>query len=288
MEQNRMNTEQHTGGGNWNSEKAWESLHHRLDEDGLLVEEQTQKRFLPGMPAWRIAATILLVMAIGIPALYFGVLRPENSTEELLFAAGEEVRKLELPDGSIVSLNKNAELRYSGNFSKNRTLKLKGEAFFDVVSDPDHPFTVSAGNVQVSVLGTTFNVKNMIRSGTEVFVQSGKVSVSMDDMDETLFLAPGDLARTGKTGLTRVAQENPNYISWKTKEFIFVESDLEQVLKVLEESYHVKIHRQGADLSGLHISSTYKELSIDTILETIGTAFDFEIQKQNNEYYLGK
>ena len=58
--------------------------------------------------------------------------------------------------------------------------------------------------------------------------------------------------------------------------------ELGKVLRELEESYHVEIRTEGVPLSELRITSTYKEQSIDAILETIGAAFGLSVQKKRN------
>jgi len=94
------------------------------------------------------------------------------------------------------------------------------------------------------------------------------------------------MGKTDATRLTRSLQEDPNYISWKTKDFIFVNAELTRVIRKLEESYHVEIRADGVELNGLRLTSTYREQSIDAILETIATAFGMAVHKEKDTYYL--
>ena len=64
------------------------------------------------------------------------------------------------------------------------------------------------------------------------------------------------------------------------------DGDLIKVLRELEESYHVMIHAEDAVLAEMRITSTYREQSIDAILETIGTAFGLTVSKKEDHYYL--
>lgn len=67
--------------------------------------------------------------------------------------------KLTLSDGTKVWLNSFSELRYPVNFTgKKREVILAGEAYFDVAGDPEHPFVVKVNDLDISVLGTQFNV----------------------------------------------------------------------------------------------------------------------------------
>jgi len=271
----------------WDSGKAWDQMHNRLTSDGLLEESgpDTESRKL--LPLLRIAASILLLLAIGIPALYFGVIR--NSEGEAIRSHYSEtgVSTVDLPDGSRVYLNEGAEITYPSVFSQERAVKLKGEAFFEVMSDPVNPFTVRSGKVMISVLGTSFNVKRKHQSADlEVYVKTGKVRMALDESDSFITLQAEELGQTDDQELSRSKQEDPNYISWKTKDFKFVDAELMEVLMELEESYHVNIHTEGLELNDMRITTSYREQSIDAILETIGAAFEMNVSSREDGYYL--
>jgi len=271
----------------WDSGSAWDLLHDRLNEDGLLEEAGSDSESRKLMPLLRIAASILLVLAIGIPALYFGVIR--NSSGEALKShyAENGVSTVDLPDGSRVFLNEGSEITYPSVFKQERTVKLKGEAFFEVMSDPLNPFTVRSGKVMISVLGTSFNVKNRDQSSDiEVYVKTGKVRMAMEETDQFITLQAEELGQASEQKLTQTVQEDLNYISWKTKDFKFVDAELMEVLVELEESYHVKIHAEGIELKNMKITTSYREQSIDAILETIGTAFGMNVSSREDGYYL--
>ena len=86
--------------------------------------------------------------------------------------------------------------------------------------------------------------------------------------------------------LDRITQEDPNYISWKTKDFKFVDAELVDVLQELEQSYHVKIHADWDELEEMKITTSYQKQSIDAILETIGVAFGMTVSSAEDGYYL--
>jgi len=276
-----------TSGRNGDSGKAWNKLHRRFEEDGLLEKpsELTGTRRI--LPALRVAASILVILAIGIPALYFGVIRNNNSESLRNSYTEKGIITVDLPDGSRVYLNEGAEIFYPPVFTREREVKLKGEAFFEVMSDPVNPFIVRSGNVVVSVLGTSFNVKQSIQSpNVEVYVKTGKVRMFMENSGQFITLEPGEVGESESQNLTRSTQKDPNYISWKTKDFKFVEAELLEVLQELEESYHVTIHTEQVDLYNMKITTSYSEQSIDAILETIGTAFGLTVSNKEDGYYL--
>jgi ferric-dicitrate binding protein FerR (iron transport regulator) len=238
-------------------------------------------------PLLRVAASIALVLAIGIPALYFGVIRDDGEQALRTHMAEEGVSTLDLPDGSRIYLNKGAEVSYSEAFKNQRAVELSGEAFFEVMSDPRNPFTVHSGEMLITVMGTSFNVKQQDNS-SEVYVRTGKVRVSLENSDQFMQLEPEEVGIVADRELKSHHQEDPNYISWKTKDFKFVNSALTEVLDELEESYHVDIRAEGLDLSELRITTSYSGQSIDAILETIGAAFEMNISRSGNSYFLTK
>lgn len=273
--------------GEGDTGKAWGKLHDRLEADGLLESTHPAERSRSLSPALRIAASVLLLLAIGIPALWYGLKHDNREVPQLMQLSEKGVKTIDLPDGSRVFLNEGSEINYPENFDQDRRVQLDGEAFFEVMSDPVNPFTVRSGKVIVSVLGTSFNVKKGEQEeDVEVFVESGKVRMALDDPNEFITLEPGDLGVALASNLSQMDQSDPNYISWKTKDFKFVNEELGKVLLELEESYHVEIHTEGVQLSELRITSTYKEQSIDAILETIGAAFGLSVQKKEDLYYL--
>ena len=274
-------------GRNGDSGKAWKKLHRRFEEDGLLESpsELTGTRRI--LPALRVAASILVILAIGIPALYFGVIRNNNSESLRNSYTEKGIITVDLPDGSRVYLNEGAEIFYPPVFTREREVTLKGEAFFEVMSDPVNPFIVRSGNVVVSVLGTSFNVKQSNQSpNVEVYVKTGKVRMFMENSGQFITLEPGEVGESESQNLTRSSQKDTNYISWKTKDFKFVDAELLEVLQELEESYHVTIHTEQVDLYNMKITTSYSEQSIDAILETIGTAFRLTVSNKEDGYYL--
>jgi len=289
MEKNWKYFDQNPSRKDWDSGKAWNRLHEKLDTEGLLddqVHRPVRDRFTPLL---RIAASIALVLAIGIPALYFGVIRENTELNINHHMAEDGVATVDLPDGSRVYLNKGSEISYSTAFKNQRAVELQGEAFFEVMSDPQNPFTVSSGEMVVTVLGTSFNVKQLdSSSGLEVYVKTGKVRVSLEESDQYIQLEPEEFGLLENRKLSSSNLEDPNYISWKTKDFKFVNSALIEVLQELEESYHVDIHTEDLDLSEMRITTSYSGQSIDAILETIGTAFEMSVSHKENNYFLTK
>ena len=287
MEKSWQYFDENPSRGKRDSSKAWSNLNRKLEEDGLLEERPAGTGNKRVLPALKIAASILLILAIGIPTLYFGVLRNSKNESGQSYYSEKGVSTINLPDGSRIYLNEGAEISYPPSFNQERSVDLKGEAFFEVMSDPVNPFTVRSGKVVISVLGTSFNVKKSDHAQkVEVFVKTGKVRMSMENSEHFITLEQGEMGLAESQNLTSSIQKDPNYISWKTKDFKFVDAELLEVLRELEESYHVKIHHDQVELNDMKITTSYSEQSIGAILETIGTAFGLTISHREDGYYL--
>jgi hypothetical protein len=100
-----------------------------------------------------------------------------------------------LPDGSSVWLNASSNLTYDKDFGKElREVNLTGEAFFDVVKDPSHPFIIHTKVIDVKVLGTEFNVKAYPNDAfTETSLIRGSVEITVKNRpNEKHYLRPNE------------------------------------------------------------------------------------------------
>ncbi|HTI11653.1 MAG TPA: FecR domain-containing protein [Puia sp.] len=143
-----------------------------------------------GARKWWLAAAVLAPLAVGI--FYFS--RRDHSTPQKFAYSSlvssrhliervnnsEKTDTLLFPDGSLVRLSPNSRISYPAGFdtASVREVYLSGQAFFQVVKNPRHPFRVIAGEVVTKVLGTSFCVRSFEKDTTiQVVVRTGKVSV---------------------------------------------------------------------------------------------------------------
>src|SRR5882757_6405317 len=152
------------------------------------------------------------------------------STERfsVLAESGFEGRKtVELPDGSVVLLNAFSELKIAPDFNRdNRRIELYGEAFFRVKENPGKPFIVVTGNTAVTVLGTSFKVRNY---GSDhhcsVMLDAGKVSVESIGGKEPSYreiLLPGDQLVVGHDNtLSRGKFDEGSLEKWMKGQLVF-------------------------------------------------------------------
>lgn len=266
--------------------KSWEELHSRLKIDGLLDNPERKKTSF-NFYLIRMAAIVIIGLMIAVAAHYFKSANSPSDLNSIHLSAVGNVNSYTLPDGSRVFLNNNSKLTYSITFNKNRVVKLKGEGFFEVMSDPENPFQIKTKNAVISVLGTKFNVKEK-QNITEVLVESGKVQLQKNQNSPGIIMTQGDFGMSDGETESLELNSDMNYLSWKTREFIFSDNRLQDVIKVLEDSYHIEINIEDERIGDLKLTSSYSQQSIDAILKTICVVFDLSCTNNNNEYSLSK
>jgi ferric-dicitrate binding protein FerR (iron transport regulator) len=269
----------------YDSGKAWEILKSRLEKDGLF-EDHGQSRSRVPLYLVRIAASIMLVLFIGLPSLYLVSKSKKNATELVKYEAKDGSSIFNLPDGSRIFLNEGSQMTHAGNYKTKRSVNLSGEAYFVVNPDPSNPFNVIINNSVITVTGTSFNVKEIkTEKKIEVFVESGEVRLeNKDNGKNSITLMPGQLGESTDNATKYGSQKDLNYLSWKTREFKFIDVRLEEIFITLENAYHVKINSDLVSLSDKRLTSSYSQQTIDVILETICTAFNLNYAKNGKEY----
>ncbi|RFS20670.1 FecR family protein [Chitinophaga silvatica] len=156
--------------------------------------------------------------------------------------------KVVLPDGSQVWLNAASSLRYPASFAAdNRTVKLTGEAYFDVNTDAKRPFIVESGKQKVQVLGTSFNINAY---SDEPIIKTtlllGAVKVTAGNSSCTL--APGQQSQTARDeagALNKREVDTGKEIAWMNNLFSFKNDDLQFIMRQISRWYNVEIKYNG-------------------------------------------
>lgn len=170
-------------------------------------------------------------------------LKPDNQFNKLSVPAGGEYQ-LTLEDGTVVQVNAASELLFPTHFKKHlRQVELKGEAYFKVKSNPDRPFNVLLGTLNVQVTGTTFNIKAYEEEGN-VCITLVEGSVNVREGQKVLAsLSPGELFTYRKaTGECHTAQANISAVTaWTEDKFIFNDETIGAIMNELSRWYNVEI-----------------------------------------------
>lgn len=155
-----------------------------------------------------------------------------------------------LPDGTIVWLNASTSLRFPTAFTGNeRRVEIKGEAYFEVAKNESMPFIVKAGNEEIKVLGTHFNISAYSEDKIiKTTLLEGKVEVSLINTKKTevsvntCTLQPGQQSQLdGNNTLSIVDADVNEAVAWKNGYFNFIDEDIESIMLKISRWYDIKV-----------------------------------------------
>ena len=232
---------------------------------------------------WRVAA--LFVIIIGASYLGYKLLN-EKPVQNIVVASGQATISDTLPDGSMVTLNKNSEIHYPSAFKgETRSISLKGEAFFNVTPNKKKPFLINVNDITVRVVGTSFNVRS-INGVTEVIVETGIVQVIRNN--KMVELRPNEKTKIMQQDsvLVKDKVQDKLYNYYRSKQFVCDNTPLWKFVEVLNEAYGANIIIENPKLRGLPLTTQFENESLDRILDVIQETFDIAYIKQKDRIIL--
>lgn len=196
---------------------------------------------------------------------------PKGKTYDLLLA-----------DGTHVWLNAETELTYPTNFNGDqRKVKLKGEAFFDVAKDAQKPFIVELENMDIKVLGTSFNISNYEEDKTEcVTLVSGSVEVNVAQKG-TYQITPSEQLSLSEFHQTVNIEkvDTELFTSWKDNKYIFKNARLDDILKKLHRWYDFSVAYEDALMGEKRFSIIIdREDDLNKVLEIISYTSNIKLE----------
>ncbi|MCW3462947.1 FecR family protein [Chitinophaga nivalis] len=202
---------------------------------------------------------------------------------------GNTIDSLLLSDGSRIVLNKHATVRYPATFKgHNRTVTLQsGEAFFDIATDPGHPFILTSGPAQIKVLGTSFNVKNSPHA-VQVFVLTGSISLQQTGGTTALRLAAGKggVFYSDNGDLNEDAGTGYNQLSWRTHELRFENAPIGEVCSALSDYYGVTIIPDYKISHKRKLNANFSNRSLEEVKATLSALYDYSFEQQADTLYV--
>jgi len=167
----------------------------------------------------------------------------ETQQLNLVVPKGGEYQ-ITLSDGTRIWLNSNSTLKFPPEFATDRRLvEISGEAYFEVAHDARRPFIVKSDYQEITVLGTTFNVKAY--SDDELNITTlveGSVQVRGRTGNDRFKLQPGQAAVAGKEKQLGIGPGDVQQaISWRQGEFNFNRTPFEEVAKQIARWYDLEV-----------------------------------------------
>lgn len=222
----------------------------------------------------RLAAVVVLTFG-----LFWTVQQFSANQSIVAYQTEDQVQSWTLEDGSIITLNARTRIEIINFDEKTRDLKLTGEAYFDVARDQNRPFNIFTSKSKVEVLGTAFNVRAFNHEPfTEVQVERGQVAVlvegqrvDLEKMDKATYFHEDRMLKTG-------SDASLNAIAWKTGYLDFNDVALSQVFQTLERQFNIKFLLDGLDLEKCNVFSDFDSDSLEVVLETLKTLFNFDYE----------
>jgi transmembrane sensor len=265
-------------------DKAWMSLHDRLEREQLIPDDSRRTELRTFFPRYmQFAAAAVLLLALGTTAWL--VLRSPGKNVRMTAATQEEQKfGLSLPDGSRVDMNAHSRLSYRQTGAGVRTVQLEGEAWFDVKHNESSPFVIRAGEGTIRVTGTSFSV----RTGgdrTAVYVESGHVQFYRSRRQEgTLSLEAGQMGVLENDRLSLSSDIDPNQLAWKTRKLVFRDTPLGDVAGVLNRTYNRDIRFEKQSLEDCLFTGTFDQEPLDSVVRVIQVAFGFQVGRDGKAY----
>lgn len=231
-----------------------------------------------GVELLKVAAVVLILVGIH----FFG--RAEQEGYQTLYVPSGQRAELTLPDGTKVWLNSHTRLVYPLAFGKVRTVELDGEAYFTVVHN-EQPFIVKAGDLDVQVLGTEFNVKAYsISSKQKIDLLKGSVKLSGQVLgNKALCMSPKESISIIDGKFMRSRIDDYDYFKWKEGLICFHNESVGTIIKKLELYYdiHIVVHKEDF-LNECYSGKFRTKDGIEQVLQVLQLEHDFTYVKDNN------
>jgi transmembrane sensor len=184
---------------------------------------------------------------------------------------GQKVR-IYLSDSTQVYMNSGSSIKYDANYNiHDRKVKLTGEAFFDVRTNPEKPFVVQLGKMTVSATGTRFNVLSYDNENRiETTLEEGKIQIAIKGQD-IINMKSGQqvvyFTNTNKAVVRDVPTET--YTSWKENKLRFNDTPLEETLRKIGRKYNVTFQILNRDILDLKYTATFIDESIEEVMQML-------------------
>lgn len=275
-----------------NKQKNWESVVRKFREEKPVPDYiELSGKQLPAVKLQarsfiRYAAMLLIILGVSflVKIIVFD--------SQQLTVSGKNLKPHQpytLADGSKVYLNGNSEISFSKKFGiKERSITLKGEAFFEVHHNEKIPFSISTYRTTTQVLGTSFNVYSDSSGKVKVSVVSGVVAFYSGKRENGVKLLAGEQAEY-KPDLANIAREqntDPNFLAWKTGILYFNETPITEAFRLLQKQYSRVFVFESEKGSIPTITTTIDNQTLEAVLEELNLLLNTKNVTRNDTIYI--
>lgn len=240
------------------------------------------------IPTWyRVLSGMAALLAVTL--LLWNFLGDRDSSGSIMLAAGESALFYEhhvLEDGSIVELNRGAQVSVRFSHEKRLVDLLSGEAHFTVAKDANRPFVVRARGAVVQAVGTAFNV-SLNPDEVEVLVTEGRVLMnpSIATTRESIVEEDEPLVRKLQAGQRSVVTLNREAVApvveeittdtierrlaWKNEMLDFTDTPLSEVILEFNRRNHTQLVIADAALNAVPVTAAFRPNKLDEFVELL-------------------
>ncbi|MDD4193372.1 MAG: FecR domain-containing protein, partial [Mangrovibacterium sp.] len=241
------------------------------------------------------AAAVLAIPLLMAAGWYLGT-RPSSPSGQItstITAPKGQIAECVLADGTQVWLNLGTTIHYDPSLTgKNRIVNLEGEAYFKVAKMPDRPFIVNTSELQVKVLGTSFNVRAYSdEEQTATTLEEGSIELGFKRLPghAPIKLTPGECASFHIAAKKLQIEKTDTYLNtaWRDGKYIFKDADLETIVLQLEKAYDVRIHLKNDAVEHQRFRGIFEyKQNIFDALETIERTTSLNYRMDGRDIWL--
>jgi ferric-dicitrate binding protein FerR (iron transport regulator) len=270
--------------------KAWEKLHNRLLDENLIATQKATPKQWVSSGFVKIAAAVIILFTVSAlvylsqnrkPALEMISLNTQSETNTLIKT---------LADGSIIYIAQNSSFSFPKKFEDaSRNVELKGEAFFDIMPNPNQPFIIETDEALIQVLGTAFNVKTQNGSAFRLFVERGKVKVTLKKQpSHTVFVVAGESITTINNGLVKSKTNANGFPAWYKQRMHFKDEPLNNIISVLNRNFNTTFVLANTETGKRKLTVTFKNETAETMTELLCATLNLKSQNSNGSVVLSE
>ena len=260
----------------YDQERIQDRIHHIIRLEEVAEHDRDRAKIKLIRLITRVAAILFIPLALYTLFNWKGTFKGEHVTAsaEIHSPRGARTSFL-LPDGSTGWLNGGSTLSFPTKFTnKNRTIQLNGEAYFDVLKNPEKPFVVVTDELNVKVFGTSFNIMAYPEEKTvEVTLETGEIEVFGEDgfgREKSIgIMTPGKrgVLMKGTSFYKMDTVDVYQYTSWKEGKLVFRNEPMTQVIRRLNRWYNVNIIIRDSRLETYTYRATFMDEKLDEVLK---------------------
>jgi ferric-dicitrate binding protein FerR (iron transport regulator) len=236
----------------------------------------------------------LLITAAMLPGkdLFTGKSKPDIAAVEwkTIRNTSTATRTAWLPDSSRIWLTPNSTLSYAAGFKDRRSVRLEGEAFFDVTHDPLHPFIVYSGDISTRVLGTAFNIESYCREKL-IRVSLVRGSVAVQDITKTKAALPAISLQAGQVltydrsthAASKEELKRADINEWTNGYMVLNDVLITDAIARIAGRYNMNVlYEKNVHLDNKRVSTVFKNQTPDEMLNLLLFVHQYKYRKKGN------